>query len=62
MNKFEARKRIWTALATTLENDLDGVGAEYIYERDPETDEPEPKLEAAAREILLFLLKKAGDK
>jgi hypothetical protein len=31
MNAAQARASIWDAMATTLDNDINGNGADYIY-------------------------------
>lgn len=46
MTKQEAKRYVCRAMATTLENDLHGIGAGWIFSADgvSEGDRPEPEL------------------
>jgi hypothetical protein len=64
MNAAQARSNIWDAMAATLENDIDGNGADYIYRLGSEFDVR--RTVKAARQVAATMRKNAkrarGDK
>ncbi len=59
MTKAEARRYIWSAMASTLANDLHDNAAAYIYEDDHSEKDRERIIEAA-EEILARMWRRAG--
>lgn len=63
MTKAQAHQEVWSAIYATLENDLNGVAAAWIYGDDGEERSMDSfKIEAAARTVLEQLRRKANRK
>lgn len=57
MTKREAKKLVLRAIASTIENDVDGVGAEYLECDDPQDTE---RMQEAALDLAAELRARAG--
>lgn len=54
-----ARRYIWAAMAETLDNDLHGNGATYIFEDDAHSEFDRRRIVKAAEQVLKTMRKRA---